>query len=70
MSDTNQIDPPDGFDAAFHYPPDLLEQLLDPIPLLCKSKKGVLLFFQGAGVPAEDFTDIREEVEADRTSHN
>ncbi|WP_267347125.1 restriction endonuclease [Sphingomonas sp. GM_Shp_2] len=60
----------DGFDAAFHYPPDLFEQLVDTIPLLCRSKNAVLLFFQGAGVPAEDLDDIRGELKADASAHN
>ena len=62
--------PTDEFGEAFHYPPDLLEQLVDTIPLLCKSKNGVVLFFQGAGVAAEDFADIRAELKADRDAHN
>ncbi|HEX8466739.1 MAG TPA: hypothetical protein VF620_02915 [Allosphingosinicella sp.] len=70
MSTVSHDHPDDGFDAAFHYPPDLLEQLVDTIPLLCKSKSAVLLFFQGAGVPAEDLADIRAELKADRTAHN
>jgi hypothetical protein len=60
----------DEFGAAFHYPPDLLEQLVDTIPLLCKSKNAVILFFQGAGVATEDFEDIRAELKADRNAHN
>lgn len=34
----------------FHYPPELLALLVDTLPRLCKSKKDLLLFFQGAGV--------------------
>lgn len=60
----------DEFGEAFHYPPDLLEQLVDTIPLLCKSKSAVVLFFQGAGVAAEDFADIRAELKEDRDAHN
>lgn len=37
-------------DIIFHYPPELLNLLVDTIPKLCKSKKDLLLFFQGAGV--------------------
>lgn len=37
-------------DISFHYPPELLQLLIDTIPKLCKSKRDVLLFFQGAGV--------------------
>lgn len=37
-------------DISFHYPPELLQLLIDVIPKLCKSKRDLLLFFQGAGV--------------------
>lgn len=37
-------------DIAFHYPPELLKLLIEAVPKLCKSKKDLLLFFQGAGV--------------------
>lgn len=60
----------DEIDAAFHYPPDLLAQLIDTIPLLCKSKNAVILFFQSAGVAQEDYEDIRAELKADRDAHN
>lgn len=63
-------DSPDEFGEAFHYPPDLLEQLVDTIPLLCKSKSAVVLFFQGAGVATEDYEDLRAELKADRGAHN
>lgn len=37
-------------DISFHYPPELLTLLIDTLPKLCKSKKDLLAFFQGAGV--------------------
>lgn len=37
-------------DISFHYPPELLLLLIEAIPKLCKSKRDLLLFFQGAGV--------------------
>jgi hypothetical protein len=37
-------------DIIFHYPPELLQLLIDAIPKLCKGKKALLLFFEGAGV--------------------
>ena len=40
-------------DITFHYPPELFNLLVDAIPLLCRSKAEVLLFFRGAGVPTE-----------------
>jgi hypothetical protein len=38
-------------DISFHYPPELLNLLIDTIPRLCRSKNDVVLFFKGAGVP-------------------
>jgi hypothetical protein len=43
-------------DISFHYPPELLGLLADAVPKLCKSKKDLLLFFQGAGVGRELLT--------------
>jgi restriction system protein len=40
-------------DIFFHYPPELLKLLTETVPKLCKSKKDLLLFFQGAGVGRE-----------------
>lgn len=37
-------------DITFHYPPELMNLLIDTIPLLNKSKSDVFLFFKGAGV--------------------
>jgi hypothetical protein len=37
--------------AAFHYPPDLMHLLIEAIPRLCRGKRDLLLFFEGAGVP-------------------
>ncbi len=37
-------------DISFHYPPELLRLLIEAIPKLCKSKKDLMNFFQGAGV--------------------
>ncbi|HLB70536.1 MAG TPA: restriction endonuclease [Candidatus Methanoperedens sp.] len=35
---------------TFHYPPELLSLLIETLTRLCRSKKDLLLFFQGAGV--------------------
>lgn len=35
----------------YHYPPDIMNLLVDTIPRLNKSKKDVLLFFKGVGLP-------------------
>jgi hypothetical protein len=37
-------------DISFHYPADLMNMLVDTIPLLNKGKKDMFIFFQGAGV--------------------
>jgi restriction system protein len=47
-----------------HYPPELLSLLIDTIPLLFRSKKGVVTFFHGAGVSASHLADVRAKVEA------
>jgi hypothetical protein len=54
--------------VVFHYPPELLQLLKDTIPLLCRSKKDVLSFFEGAGVPESLCSDIKKKVETDRQS--
>ncbi len=51
--------------VIFHYPPELLQLLRDTIPLLCRSKPDVLVFFQGAGVPSTLYADIRQKVDTD-----
>jgi len=42
----------------FHYPADLLELLIETIPRLVRSKKSVILFFQGAGVDQDDLAGV------------
>lgn len=40
-------------DTYFHFPPDLVNLLVDTIPRLNKTKKDLLLFFQNVWVPKE-----------------
>ena len=47
-------------DITYHYPPDLLNLLIDAIPRLMRSKKDVVLFFRGAGVERNCFADIED----------
>jgi len=47
-------------DEAYHFPPDLLELLIDTIPLLCRSKPDVLDVFRGCGVARETFADLQQ----------
>ncbi|GAB6053106.1 restriction endonuclease [Magnetospira thiophila] len=51
-------------DITFHYPPELFNLLVDAIPLLNRSKKDVLLFFRGAGVPEAIISDLADHVKA------
>ena len=67
---SRQDSPPAVADLAFHYPPDLLNLLVEAIPRLCRSKRDVLLFFRGAGVPAAVTNDLAAQVERDRDSIN
>ena len=53
-----------------HYPPELLKLLVDTIPLLCRSKKDVLVFFQGAGVAGDVLADYQHKVAVARDSVN
>jgi restriction system protein len=39
-----------SIDITFHYPPELMNLLIDVIPLLNRGKKDVFLFFKGAGI--------------------
>lgn len=49
-------------DTSYHYPPELLQLLVDTIPRLCRSKEDVLLFFRGAGVPQSEITPLLTRV--------
>ena len=57
-------------DEAYHFPPDLLEQLVNTIPLLCRSKQNVLDFFRGCGVAHATLADFQQKVANDRASIN
>lgn len=54
----------------FHYPTELFSLLVDTIPLLNKSKKDVVIFFQSAGVPNQVLGDMKDKVEQDKDSIN
>jgi restriction system protein len=49
--------------VVFHYPPEVLQNLKNVIPLLNRSKKDVLSFFQGAGVEEVVLSDLRMQVQ-------
>jgi hypothetical protein len=47
-----------------------MQLLIDTLPLLCRSKKDVLLFFKGAGVPHRLWSDLDQRVRNDRENIN
>jgi hypothetical protein len=53
---------------AYHYPPELLSLLVDTIPLLCRSKNDVLVFFRGAGTPEAVLTPLSNQLRTDSKS--
>jgi restriction endonuclease Mrr len=55
-------------DIVFQYPPELLQLLIDTIPLLCRSKPDVILFFKGAGVASGITNDLVRRINKDRAS--
>jgi restriction system protein len=55
---------------SFHYPPELFELLVSTIPLLNKSKKSLLLFFRGAGIPEFLYKDISDKLTFDKDGIN
>lgn len=57
-----------NIDIIFHYPPELLSLLIDTIPLLCRTKKVVLLFFKGAAVGNVIFNDLEMQLNKNRES--
>jgi hypothetical protein len=54
--------------TSFQYPPDLFGLLVDTIPVLCKSKKDLILFFRGSGIPSGLVSDIELQLKQDRDS--
>lgn len=57
-------------DKSYHYPPELTQLLIDTIPLLCRSKNDVLLFFRGAGTAETLMADLQSKLARDRSSVN
>src|SRR5688572_25118887 len=54
-------------DPAFHFPPDVLAAVKDAIPLVTRSKRDVLLFFEGCGVDGAILKPIRDQLAGDST---
>lgn len=57
-------------DITFHYPPELLQLLIDAIPRLCRSKRDLMLFFQGAGIEDDILRDHWQVVRTNPKSVN
>lgn len=57
-------------DISFHYPPELLQALIDTLPKLCRSKNDLLMFFRGAGVSNLDLTPYQELLKSNKTAFN
>jgi hypothetical protein len=55
-------------DDRYHYPADVFNLIVDTIPLLCKSKKDVLLFLEGAGIHRDDLAAMALTIRTDRAS--
>ena len=55
---------------AYHYPPELFSLLVETIPLLCKSKNDVLVFFRGAGTPESDLEAFVTQLRSNPTAVN
>lgn len=62
--------PSDLLGKSYHYPPELLELLVETIPVLGKAKEFPLNFFRGAGVPESYLSDWRKKLSNDRQSVN
>ncbi len=54
----------------FHYPPEVFNLLIDTVPLLCRSKKDVVVFLQGAGVADDDLAEVSLTVNTNPNSIN
>jgi len=54
----------------YHYPAELFNLLVDTIPLLNRSKKDVIIFFRGAGVPDALLRDVAEAVIYNKSTIN
>lgn len=55
---------------AWHYPPELLELVVDAVARLNRGKDQELDFFRGAGVPTQFLADLERRVAVDRAGIN
>jgi len=59
-----------NMNIIYHYPPELLNLLVDTIPLLCRSKMDTIIFLKGAGVGNFFISDVEQRVLSDRKNIN
>ncbi|HFD31785.1 MAG TPA: restriction endonuclease [Gammaproteobacteria bacterium] len=57
-------------EESYHYPPEVFNLLVETVPLLCRSKNDVLVFFRGAGVSESVMSDLYQRVRIDRANIN
>lgn len=55
---------------AWHYPPELLDLVVDAVARLNRGKEQEIDFFRGAGVPDKYLADVAMRVRADKNSVN
>ncbi|MFG1609549.1 restriction endonuclease [Actinoplanes sp. NPDC049265] len=55
-------------DAAWHFTPDLVDRVVETIPVLVKSKQQTLDFFRGSGTPEALLDDLRRQLGSDPQS--
>ena len=49
-------------DIVYHYPHELTLLLIDTIPLLCRSKRDIILFFNGAGYNSQRTKEFLKKI--------
>lgn len=54
--------------TTHHYPPEVMQLLIDVIPVLFKGKRDVITFFRGAGVGVEYTSDLSAQLDKDKDS--
>lgn len=57
-------------DISFQYPPELLRLLMEALPKLCKSKKDLMSFFQGAGVSPAALKPYQQLLQTNKDAFN
>lgn len=55
---------------AYHYPPELMALLKETVPKLCRSKRDLLTFFRGCGVPSGIMQPHEQLLANDKESFN